>query len=259
MGKLIFVMIDGLRPDAMMQGYTPQLDHLCQRGSYTLSAQAVMPSVTLPCHISIFHSVPPTRHGVTTNIWSPMVRPIIGLIEHISNVHTAFFHSWEPLRNLNTPGTLSFSYYFYRKAPLLLNSQKICTTAIEYIQAEKPDFAFVYFDAVDLAGHDFGWMSSDYLQVVTEIDGLVGKLMEAVPPEYTVIVQSDHGGHERVHGLDIPEDMTIPWVIVGPDIKSNHMIQKNMRLLDTAPTIARILGFEAHPDWEGTCPVEIFT
>ena len=64
MSKTVFVMIDGLRPDAIDAAGCKTLLALQRRGSSTLNARSVMPSVTLPCHMSIFHSVPPTRHGV---------------------------------------------------------------------------------------------------------------------------------------------------------------------------------------------------
>ena len=40
-----------------------------------------MPSVTLPCHMSLFHSVDPDRHGITTNGYVPQVRPIKGMFD----------------------------------------------------------------------------------------------------------------------------------------------------------------------------------
>lgn len=61
-------LIDGMRPDALIQAHTPTFDHLLENGMYTLTARAVMPSITLPCHASLFHSLSPEQHGVTTNI-----------------------------------------------------------------------------------------------------------------------------------------------------------------------------------------------
>ena len=46
--------------------------------TYSLTAQTVMPSVTLPCHMSLFHSVEPLRHGTTDNVYMPQVRPVKG-------------------------------------------------------------------------------------------------------------------------------------------------------------------------------------
>ena len=62
---VLLVMIDGLRPDAITPERCPALTALKARGAYSLRAQSVMPCITLPCHMSIFHSVPPGRHGLT--------------------------------------------------------------------------------------------------------------------------------------------------------------------------------------------------
>ncbi len=83
---VIFVMIDGLRPDALSAADCGALSTFRTRGAATLAARSIMPSITLPCHMSIFHSVPPTRHGVTTNVYQPMARPLPGLIDH-AKVH----------------------------------------------------------------------------------------------------------------------------------------------------------------------------
>lgn len=74
MKQVLYMSIDGLRPDALGVAQTPNFSRLMQRGADTLKAQSVMPSVTLPCHTSVFHSVPPERHGTTTNTYAPMVR-----------------------------------------------------------------------------------------------------------------------------------------------------------------------------------------
>ena len=99
----LFIMLDGLRPDALHQCDCPTLQGLIRRGSSTLQASSVMPSVTLPCHMSIFHSVPPSRHGITDNSWRPMARPVIGLMEAASDAdkRNAFFYNWEELRDLD--------------------------------------------------------------------------------------------------------------------------------------------------------------
>ena len=77
--KVMLILVDGMRPDAMVQ--MPQAQTLMAKSAYTLNAQTVFPSVTLPCHMSLFHSVDPARHGITTNLYMPQVRPINGLCE----------------------------------------------------------------------------------------------------------------------------------------------------------------------------------
>jgi len=260
MSKVMFVMIDGLRPDAIAAAGCTALAGLQQRGASTLTARSVMPSVTLPCHMSIFHSVPPTRHGVVTNDWMPMARPIPGLIEQAKNegLHTAFFYNWEQLRNLSLPGSLTFSYF--RKTVRIFphGDDTTVDVALDYIPAQQPDFAFVYLGTTDEMGHVAGWMADGYLEQVAYVDGQLGRLLAGIPEEYTVLVQADHGGHDRSHGTEMDEDMTIPWMIAGPGIRQGYTITEPVSLLETAPTLARIMGVPVHEDWEGRCVEEVF-
>jgi arylsulfatase A-like enzyme len=101
-------------------------------------------------------------------------------------------------------------------------------------------------------------MSEGYLQQVERVDTAFGVLLEGITADTTLLVHSDHGGHERTHGTDSPEDMTIPWLIMGPGIKQGHEIETAVSLLDTAPTLAHIMDVPVHHDWEGHCISEIF-
>jgi arylsulfatase A-like enzyme len=52
--------------------------------------------------------------------------------------------------------------------------------------------------------------------------------------------------------------MTIPWMVSGPGICPGHRIGTPVRIIDTAPTIARLMQIPAHYSWEGEVPEEIF-
>ena len=110
----------------------------------SLDAQTVMPSCALPCHMSLFHSVLPQRHGILTNTYVLQVRPINGLFDHLKKCGktTASFYNWEPLRDLSRPGSLSYSYFV---AYMICNTDNLLTnSAIDYINDKSPDFVFVY-------------------------------------------------------------------------------------------------------------------
>lgn len=50
----------------------------------------------------------------------------------------------------------------------------------------------------------------------------------------------EEGGHDRTHGHDIPEDMTIPVIFCGPRFKKGEVLS-GVSIKDIAPTIARLL------------------
>jgi predicted AlkP superfamily pyrophosphatase or phosphodiesterase len=256
---VLFVMIDGLRPEAITPERCPTLAGLMARGAYTLRAQSVMPSLTLPCHMSIFHSVPPGRHGVTTNTWSPMARPLPGLVEaaHAAGRRCSFYYNWEPLRNLSEPNHLLHAY-FRNNYDSPSGDNYIAGEAMRSLPVDQPDFAFVYLGTVDVAGHNYGWMSPRYLEQAGHVDGALGALLAVLPAGTHVLVHADHGGHDRNHGTDSPEDMTIPWLLAGPGIRAGHALQTPISLLDTAPTLARLLDVKPDAQWEGKVIDEAF-
>ena len=94
--KILLVLIDGMRPDALAD--IPQVKRMMTEATYSLDVRTVMPSVTLPCHMSLFHSVDSDRHGITTNTYTPQVRPIAGLCEQLkaAGKQCAFFYNWHP-------------------------------------------------------------------------------------------------------------------------------------------------------------------
>lgn len=256
----ILLMIDGVRPDAIAAAGCPNLMALQARSAYTLTATSVMPSITLPCHMSIFHSVPPTRHGITTNDYTPMARPVIGLIEalHQAGKKCASFYNWEQLRDVSRPGHLHFSRCTHDSATNVDSDHATVAAALAYIQREAPDFAFVYLGTVDEAGHRFGWMEAGYLAQLRHVDGAVGALLAGISQDTTVLMLSDHGGHDRSHGTDLPADMTIPWMVSGPGVQADFPLPGPVSLLDTAPTLAHLLGVSAPPAWEGRVIGETF-
>ena len=69
--KVILMCIDGMRPDGFLQCGNPFIEEMMKLGSYSLESRTVFPSCTLPCHMSMFHSVPPERHGILSSQTHP--------------------------------------------------------------------------------------------------------------------------------------------------------------------------------------------
>lgn len=249
--KVLLILADGMRPDALAG--IPYAEKLLERSAYTLRARTVFPSITLPCHMSLFHSVDPQRHGVSTNVYTPQVRPINGICEQLalSRKSSAFFYDWQELRDLVRPGSLDFSCYYRGEKP----DAAAFTTgeAIRYLKAEEPDFAFLYLGLPDHIGHSCrsGWMGGEYLEAVRTVWEQIERIVTEAEDRYTVIITADHGGHERTHGTDLPEDMTIPVICLGGAFHPGE-ITRAVSIKDLAPTIAELTGAEPAEEWEGT-------
>ena len=251
MNKVHVILVDGMRPDAFPLCGNPYIRQLLDSSLYPLQARTVMPSVTLPCHMSLFHSVDPTRHGTATNTFAPQVRPINGITEQIRPKTSAMFFNWLELRDIATVGRKMIAsvyrngaFHGYEKANRLTTQDSIaCLTT------DKPDFAFTYLGWTDEAGHAQGWMTPEYLRSIDCSFDCIREMIEATP-DYTTIILADHGGHDRTHGTEMPEDMTIPVILHGSDIAPG-VISRPVSIKDIAPTVTKLLGCEADPEWEG--------
>ncbi len=245
--KVILILADGMRPDSM--AHLPYAKKLMQEGAYSLAAETTFPSVTLPCHFSLFLSVPTERHGISTNLYMPPVRPVSGLFEQLAAAgkKSIVYYDWEQLRDLWRPGTVEHAVF--SRGNYEVNDEKHTTEAISYIEDNSPDFVFLYLGYPDGAGHDFGWMGEEYMKSVEFVWNQIERIVERFRDEYTFIITADHGGHERRHGENIPEDMLIPLVCVGPDFKPGELESAN--IMDIAPTVAKLMGAAPAPEWEG--------
>ena len=250
--KVILVLVDGMRPDGMMGCGNDFAAELVGKSTYSLDAQTVMPSVTLPCHMALFHSVDPERHGILTNTYVPQVRPVEGLFDRLDKFDKkcAFFYTWEELRDLSRPDHLHTAVC-YNQHKQSDTDTKITESAIRYINEETPDFLFLYLGETDeVGGHDCGWMSEQYMKSVSKALSCVKKLQNSIDDSYNIILLADHGGHDRSHGSDMPEDMTIPIVCCGPAFEKGRKVS-GLSIKDVAVTVAKLLEVPPAKEWEG--------
>lgn len=252
MKKLFLISIDAMRPDGFLQCKNPYVETLMANSTYCLDAQTVNPSVTLPAHLSIFHSVPPERHGTTNNIYMHPVRPVNGIFEQIKACGgvSAMFYGWQQMRDVCSPGCVVASEYVNSR--FLDNTDTYLTSrALEFTTKYKPDFVYLYLpETDDKGGHDVGWMSEKYFECVSTAIENVKRVIEALGDEYTVIVTADHGGHDRTHGTLMPEDMTIPMFFCGDEFEKGRELH-GLSILDIAPTVASVMGVAIPEEWEG--------
>ena len=252
--KVVLILVDGMRSDSMQPTKHPFYQQLIAHSSYSLKVRTVMPSVTLPCHMSLFHSVTPERHGIRSNTYAiqpNQVKDICKVLREQGKKSGMFF-SWEELRDLTRPGTLAVSEFIngdifsYEKANKILTDRVIARIH----SGNLPDFTFLYLGWVDEAGHRHGWMGPQYLKAVNGSIDCIQRVAENLPDDHLLVVTADHGGHDRTHGLNIPEDMIIPVFFYHKSF-SSQMLSGEPSIMDIAPSIVSLMNCKPDPQWQG--------
>jgi len=253
-GKVVLISIDGCRPDALFQAPAKNILALAARGSFSWQAQTINPSITLPSHSSMLSGYPPEVHGMLWNDWRPGYIPVPTVFSaaQAAGLRTVMVVGKEELQQLAIPGTVD-TYVFAPGA-----DENVVDNALVEVQRGF-DLMFVHLPMVDYQGHLNNWMSDVQLQQVAETDRHVGRILNAISPDTTVIITADHGGHGYIHWSDLPEDYTIPWIAAGPGIRVGHQITQPVRTLDTAATVAHILDVRLRSDTIGRHVQEAFT
>ena len=98
-----------------------------------------------------------------------------------------------------------------------------------------------------------------YLEAVGETDQALGRIVDALGEQTTIIVTADHGGVGQRPQRGRTQDMLIPWVMVGPGVPRGRVLTRTVKTVDTAATAVRFLGLSLAPDAEGRAVAEVFS
>jgi len=267
---IVIIGIDGLTPSGLQKASTPIIDSLIRFGSHTFEAKAVMPTKSSPNWASMFMGATPSKHGITSNAWQTsdnkgkrfckgkvgQLWPSIFRLVHEQNAtaNIGIFHDWAGFGRLVNPVMVNVLQH-------TKNERKTSKTASKYLQT-KPTITFIHFDNVDHAGHFWGYGSTKYIKAIQKTDKLLRPVISAIEQtnmaDNTIImIVSDHGGKGHNHGGNTPEEVLIPWIVCGKNIKANYTIQTTVNVYDTAPSIAHFLGYLPFECWEGKAIDEI--
>lgn len=257
--RVLILSIDGLRPDAIALAPMPNLLSLMQNAAYTLNAQTVYPSVTLIAHSSMLTGVCPSKHGVYWNDYLPALGYANSTdlfdLAHAAGLKTVMYVGKEKLRQITEPSSLDIFAY--------VNDRDL-VVAQRLLDDFPQNFGvlFVHFPLVDGMGHVYGWMSPQQLSAAFRADEALGNLLaeldaRGLREETLIIVTSDHGGHDTTHGSSRPEDMTIPWIVLGPGVQPGQLTMP-VNTMDTAATAAYMLDLPVPPEWDGVPVYEAF-
>ncbi len=250
--KVLLILCDGLRPEAAESCGHPFKERLFKEWCYSGGARTVFPSITLPCHMSLIHSQSPDEHGISSNIFSPSSERH-GLFEQLRDFKktSAFFYSWGELRDLCAPSSLSYSNFI---SSVVFGGERageiLAENATAFIYERSPDFAFLYLENTDIAGHEFGWGSKEYQEAVSFSFGLIDRVISKLPTDYAVFITADHGGHDFTHGTELSCDMTIPIFVKSKRAIDDEKFSK-AGIVDISPSICDLLEIPPAKSFRG--------
>jgi predicted AlkP superfamily pyrophosphatase or phosphodiesterase len=259
---VLIISLDGARPDALRAaGIAPVL----QESSYSLTAQTTRPPVTLPSHMSMVSGVGPEKHGIRENDWRPGMPypavPTIFTVARQAGLRTALFTQKSYVLAIANPQVMDkVELVPWRPATLAAD---LVAAAGAYIRSARPHVMLAHISDPDAFGHAEGWMSFAYLQALRRSVAGAATLRQAlrdagIDAQTLVIITADHGGIDKDHRVLVPEVLTIPWIVLGPGIKSDNRLERLIMVYDTAATALHALGLPIPAGWDGRPVVEAF-
>lgn len=261
---VVLIGIDGMGADDFQKAKTPNLDELAHSGALSLSTRGVMPTVSAPNWASHLMGAGPEQHGVTSNGWKvndhlldPVVRDEEGFFPSVytaiskarPEAETGFFYDWKGLADL-----LNLKYI--KKVEFSKEFHSSFEKATPWILENKPLFSFIYVGHPDEVGHEYGWGSEIYLQALADVDNAIGTFVDemkkaGIYENICFLVVSDHGGVGHGHGGISRQEMETPWIISGPGVISDRLIEQTNNNFNTAATILYLLEIQAPEAWLG--------
>ncbi|MCL2759404.1 MAG: alkaline phosphatase [Treponema sp.] len=247
---LVFIGIDGWGGAYTSKAKMPAAKQMMAEGASSMKMKCIMPSNSWENWLAFFNGTPPEQ---INSDQFPSIFTIVN--ENYPASKPVFFFEWSDLDEICSSETAEK----IRILSDIESAQKVAS----YIIENKPVFTAVVFNEPDETGHRDRWGSKAYYDKLTELDGLIAIIKQAVIDagiyENTVFVlSSDHGGTFWGHGFNITKQRQIPLIIYGKGIKQGVNIPKPGLIYNIAPTMAAILDLEVPPEWTGQTLWSVF-
>ncbi|WP_332853998.1 alkaline phosphatase family protein [Duganella sp. S19_KUP01_CR8] len=240
----ILVSIDGMRPDYLERGVTPNLNRLAAGGARAVAMRPSFPSITFPNHYTLVTGLRPDHHGVVDNNMDDAAIP--GVRFSLDNPAAVTDRRWwdqaEPVwvtaelhgiraGTMFWPGSEAAIHgvqptvapQFNGKLPAAARTERLLSW-LGREDVEPLGFATLYLDDVDHAGHTYGPAAEQTTAAVALVDQAVGQMLDGLAKrklDANIVIVSDHGmapvSAERVVRMDrlLPEG-SYRKVVQGP-------------------------------------------
>lgn len=214
---VLLVSLDGFKPDYLSKTGSPHLFELAKNGAQAQGLISAFPSLTFPNHVTLVTGQTPDDHGIVNNVmtdpaitqrfspasraaiedpaWWQEAHPLWVTLRQQGKVASTLFWpgSEAPIQHLMPNDWLKYDHH--------LSHQSRIDTLMGWLardEAERPDFATLYFSDVDSAGHSAGPDSAAVREAVYKVDDAIAHLIVRLKQQglwatTTLVIVSDHG------------------------------------------------------------------
>lgn len=265
--RVIVVVLDGLRPDAIDAFDLGHVRRLAQCGASSMRARTVSPSLTWPALTSLLTGVEPRVHGVLSDsIFLPRPRttlhPLPTLLARSGYPSFAFLGDvpllYRGVARRIAKG-LGFSEAFFTGRTAF----DVLCAARSTVATQRDGLLFLHWADADRTGHEHGWMSAQYGDAARRLDATLGCLAEwthiDTDRNTLLVLVADHGGGgvvKKHHEDDHPLNTTIPLIFAGAAVQQGGLGAPH--LTDVPATVAWALGVQVHGSYTGRVLAEAF-
>ena len=249
--RVIIVVLDGLRPDAIDAFDLSNIRALALSGASTMCARTVSPSCTWPAMTSLLNGVSPEMHGIlrdSAHVPKPKT-PLVPLPALLSRAgyRSSVFMRGLPALYRGTARLIAKRLGFAEAHFAGATAQDVMMSASNTLRTQERGLVVIHWADADQAGERHGWMTAEYGEACRRLDSGVGLLMKltsfATDPYTLVIALADHGGGGITvndHAEEHPLNWTIPLMLAGGSVR--HMTLDRAHLRDIPTTAAWALG-----------------
>jgi predicted AlkP superfamily pyrophosphatase or phosphodiesterase len=267
---VLVIGIDGCRSDALQAAKIPNLRGLIENGTVCydvfaggkIGAKTQQTTVSFPGWASILTGVWVDKHNIPDNDFkTPNLKNIVDgknvgyphfftrIKEKHPNCYLASIVNWKPINDsivtdADHIDNGSDGAVAQKCAALLLGK-------------ENPAVIFLQFDNVDHGGHSevYGPASPGYMKTIEIVDAQIGGVLDALhkrpnydKEDWLILVTADHGGLDKKHGGQTPEERTV-FIIASGGGYPAKVLKKPCGITVIPPTVFRHLGIPVDPKW----------
>ncbi len=267
---VLVIGIDGCRSDALQAAKATNIKSLIQNGSVCycaysggkLGTKTQQLTISGPGWASILTGVWLNKHRIPDNDFkNPNLKRIVDgknvgyphfftrIKEKYPNCRLASIVNWGPINSI----ILSDADYQDGGSDTVV-AQK-CAKLL--LGDRNPAVVFLQFDELDGAGHSktYGPQSPEYMKMLETVDTHIGTVLAAMRKrpnfaneDWLVLLTADHGGINKGHGGQTPEERTV-FIVASGGGYPHEVVRGEWGIVAIPPTVLRHLGIPVDPAW----------